>query len=652
MVTPPDTDRIPEAVPPLPLPEFEFADLEKGERIGTGGDADVYLASIDHDGYTYPVAVKEPRFEGTIRTGVLEKFETETKTWSKLNDHDNIVSVYASGADPIPWLALEYMENGTIESRLGSIDVAEALWLSGRIAEGIRYGHRHGVAHLDIKPANVLLRDTPKGKWNYPKVSDWGLAKMMLEHSNSIDGISPTYAAPEQFDTGEHGSPDDITDIYQLGAVIYALVAGEPPFTGSSTAVMQSVLQEEPAPPSAVNEDIPAAVDEIVLKALEKRKADRYSGVLSLRKELDRVFEEYVSGSSVSTTTTAEADDDHTENTYVTVSGGTDKDNQDSTGEQLQAPDANDSIASQTASTTQQDTTESQSSVLSRRIAVLGVTTVVGGGWLATQMSGGNTEDVGGEQTGPEAAVEQHRTGLTEGDAEVANEVIYRSGDISLRENIEPVESEVQNYEINEVSLEEYASQTGQRVSESQVTEFIDNSLSDTGGSEFTVVRWKETLVSEQGDEYSFERYYIIHNIDGKWLLVDILQEGLLDGSIEALTQFNQAYYNKNTDKVNQLLWQESQYYPLENIEITDNYYENSEYEVSVSQKTEANKGDDIMGRDGIMRRYPEVNEVVFYQWSARRKSGDTGGGVSETYVLLMIDDEWKVALEEEFNMN
>lgn len=386
--------RIPEAVPPLPLPEFEYCELEKRERIGTGGDADVYRATIDHNDHTYPVAIKQPRFEGTIQRRVLEKFQTEAQTWSNLADHDNIVSVYAWGMEPLPWLALEFMDGGTLNARIGSVDVAEALWLSGRIAEGIRHGHRHGVAHLDIKPTNLLLRDTPAGKWDYPKVSDWGLAKLLLEHSNSIEGISPTYAAPEQFDADEYGSPDDITDIYQLGAVAYALLVGEPPFTGSSTAVMQGVLQEEPDPPSTSNPKVPAAVDDAVLKALAKQKDDRYQSVLLFRKELNRLFEEYVGGSLETTAASVDAEQHTSSDTAPTTES-------DETGEgvanvtRADAPTReqsttkkNEESNSTVVSTQQRDSPESESSVLTRRrmLGILGVGVVgVGGGWMVGQ---------------------------------------------------------------------------------------------------------------------------------------------------------------------------------------------------------------------------------------------------------------------------
>jgi len=299
MPGPDDHPRIPSVVPPHPLSDFAYEDLDRGDRIGTGGDANVYYATVDRNGETYPVAVKEPRFEGTLHQQVLDRFRNEAETWANLDDHDNIVTVYSWNTAPVPWLALEYMDGGTLASKVGSIGVAEALWLSGRIAEGIRHGHRHGVAHLDIKPSNVLLRGTGDGSWEYPKVSDWGLAKLLLEHSKSVEGLSPTYAAPEQFDTDEFGRPDDITDIYQLGTVVYELLAGEPPFSGSATAVMQSVLHDEPEPPSAVNPAVPSAVDEILLKALAKRKDERYQGVLPFRQDIDTVFEEHVVGDPV-----------------------------------------------------------------------------------------------------------------------------------------------------------------------------------------------------------------------------------------------------------------------------------------------------------------------------------------------------------------
>ncbi|QGX93984.1 hypothetical protein EI982_03910 [Haloplanus rallus] len=370
MVGPDQHERIPAAVSPLSIADFDYEALTIGERIGTGGDADVYLATVVRDGTEFPVAVKQPRFEGTLHRRVVEAFEAEAETWARLDDHDNVVSVYAWGTDPLPWMALEYMDGGTLDARLGAEDPAEALWLAGRIAEGVRHGHRHGVAHLDLKPTNVLLRETPPETWPYPKVSDWGLAKLLLDHSNSVEGFSPAYAAPEQFDADEYGGTDDITDIYQLGAVVYALLTGEPPFTGSSAAVMRGVLQERPVPPSERRPSLPPAVDEVVMTALAKRKADRYDGVLPMRNELDRLFEATVadtSGSVAGATAGAAADPFETAARANQHGGGAER---TETG-----------VSSESKSS--ENESEGGGFVTRRRVlGVLGVGVVGAGGWL------------------------------------------------------------------------------------------------------------------------------------------------------------------------------------------------------------------------------------------------------------------------------
>lgn len=400
MVDPSTYDRIPEAVPPLPLSEFTYEDIEKESRIGTGGDADVYRATIEQEGYTYTIAVKEPRFEGTVQKRILKKFEEEAKTWARIDDNKNIVSVYAWEAEPLPWLGLEYMDAGTLQEKIGDVSLSEALWLSGRIAEGIRYGHRHGVAHLDIKPTNVLLRDTGAGTWDYPKVSDWGLAKMLLEHSNSIEGISPTYAAPEQFDADEYGSPDDITDIYQLGAVVYALVTGEPPFSGSSTAVMQSVLQEEPDKPSEINPSVPSAVDEIILKTLAKEKEKRYETVAGFRQDLDELFEKHISDDLSVSKPSRETPQPRSTNQTVAKETNQAEDEKlvedtssnNNSSQTLSSDDIHDGSPESSAATRKNET-GNYSSLVSRRraLALLGVS---GGGIMvaATQFGDNNTQ--------------------------------------------------------------------------------------------------------------------------------------------------------------------------------------------------------------------------------------------------------------------
>ncbi|GAB3329958.1 hypothetical protein GCM10027355_36110 [Haloplanus salinarum] len=224
--------------------------------------------------------------QGTVHTGTVERVLEEAKTWDKLDDHDHIVGVIDYGAEPVPWIAMEYMDAGDLTERAGELGFEQALWTAVSITRGVRHAHRRGVAHLDLKPSNVLFRSV-EGSWDVPKIADWRLSKHLLEHSKSMQGLSPQYAAPEQFDT-DRGAADDVTDIYQLGAVIYELFTGEPPFEGTAAEAMHRVLHDEPTPPSEVA-DVPPALDEVLLTALAKDKTDRYDGVLLLRDALQRL---------------------------------------------------------------------------------------------------------------------------------------------------------------------------------------------------------------------------------------------------------------------------------------------------------------------------------------------------------------------------
>jgi serine/threonine protein kinase len=359
---------IPAFVEPLSDISFGYEDINKNDKIGSGGEANVYDGTVTVNGNSHRIALKEPRFEGTIQTEVFERFKREAETWSELDSHNNIVSVYGYGVGSLPWIALEYMDGGTLASKTNELDTAEALWMAGRIAEGIHHGHRHGIAHLDLKPTNVLTRQTPEGKWEYPKVSDWGLAKLLLEHSKSVEGLSPTYAAPEQFDADEYGRPDDITDIYQFGVIVYELLTGRPPFTGSATDVMQSILQEEPPAPTDVDSELPPQIDGVILKALEKEKADRYESMVLFRRELDKLFEEHTDENFV----LSESGSPSTGHTGTSTAGSTTDVPSEKTAQQSETSDS-----------------ESSSSGLPRRAAVgvLGTGVVGGGAYAFTQLN-------------------------------------------------------------------------------------------------------------------------------------------------------------------------------------------------------------------------------------------------------------------------
>jgi hypothetical protein len=278
-----------EALPDQPRLSLAYDDVQRADLLGTGGNAEVYRATVP--GYDGPVALKVPRVQGTLSSTAVEQFVEEAETWAKLDDHPHVVSLLDWGERPMPWLLMEYMDAGHLGERVGEVEPREAVWICSRVARALRHAHTRGVAHLDLKPANVLFATSPGDVWDVPKVSDWGLAKLLLEHSQSVEGLSPQYAAPEQFDAEAFGHPDIHTDVFQLGVVAYELLTGEQPFTGSHAAVMRAVMEDDPAPPSEVA-DVPPAVDDVVLRALEKEKRDRYEDVLLFRDALDELLVE------------------------------------------------------------------------------------------------------------------------------------------------------------------------------------------------------------------------------------------------------------------------------------------------------------------------------------------------------------------------
>jgi hypothetical protein len=276
-------------IPRGPEISVEYDKIITREPIGGGGSADVFKATYPTTGNDLQIAIKEPRITGTILAEKVERVMQEANTWNQLADHSHIVDVVDWGAQPVPWIAMEYMDGGHLGDRVGEMGVEQALWTALAITSGVRHAHNKGVAHLDLKPENILFRSV-EDAWDVPKVADWGLSRHLLEQSRSIQGLSPHYAAPEQFDT-EHASPDDVTDVYQLGAVFYELFTGQPPYSGRPTEVMRAVMDDEPSPPSEIA-DVPEALDEVVLTALAKNRSERYDDILYLRDALQKLFDE------------------------------------------------------------------------------------------------------------------------------------------------------------------------------------------------------------------------------------------------------------------------------------------------------------------------------------------------------------------------
>jgi serine/threonine protein kinase len=186
---------------------------------------------------------------------------------------------------------MEYMDGGDLSGCTGKISFEKKLWTGLAITKGVRYAHKRGVAHLDLKPTNILFRSV-ENAWDVPKIADWGLSKHLLEHSKSVEGLSPRYAAPEQLDPEQFGPTDTVTDVYQLGTVLYELFTGEPLFDGQTYEVINKIQSMNPTPPSD-RADLPEAIDDILLTALSTERVNRYDDVILLRNSLQEIWNDY-----------------------------------------------------------------------------------------------------------------------------------------------------------------------------------------------------------------------------------------------------------------------------------------------------------------------------------------------------------------------
>jgi serine/threonine protein kinase len=245
-------------------------------EVGAGGMATVFLArDLRHD---RAVALKVLRPELAAVIGA-ERFLAEIKLTANLQ-HPHILPLFDSGeADSYLFYVMPFVQGETLRDRLDrekQLPVADALRIAGEVASALDYAHRHGVVHRDIKPENILIHD------GQALVADFGIALAASKASGSRmteTGMSlgtPHYMSPEQA-MGER----EITarsDVYAIGAVLYEMLTGEPPFTGNTAqAVVARVLTESPRSLGTQRHTIPRHVEAAVLTALEKLPADRFA---------------------------------------------------------------------------------------------------------------------------------------------------------------------------------------------------------------------------------------------------------------------------------------------------------------------------------------------------------------------------------------
>ncbi len=262
---------IPRPMTPKSLPQ-EMADrYTASEFIGKGGFARVFKVQKPDGSW---VALKIPI---SLDAATGRSFIAELQNWTSLV-HDNIVRVNDYNIMPLPYFELELCD-GTLAELEKPVPPEHAAWLIFNICEGLKYAHARGILHRDLKPQNIMLRD------GVPKISDWGLSKVMMQSGTTTTsgGFTAYYAAPEQI---TNKPKDERTDIWQIGVILYELITGRLPFTGESMVeIGMAIATKTPERPGAVHPDA-EPLDKIIQKCLEKDPDQRYRSVIDLQKDL------------------------------------------------------------------------------------------------------------------------------------------------------------------------------------------------------------------------------------------------------------------------------------------------------------------------------------------------------------------------------
>ena len=279
-------------------PSSLFGEYELGEEIGRGGMGIVFKAR--HRKLNRIVALKMSLNGHYSLSTELERFRLEAEVAANL-DHPNIVPVYDEGEHGGRlFFSMKLVEGGSLAQEISRFleDPLAAARLLAAVARAIHFAHTRGAIHCDLKPANILLDEAGQ-----PHVTDFGLARRFgsdsaLTATGALLG-TPSYMAPEQ----ASGSRKELTpaaDIYGLGAILYELLTGQPPFRAPS--VMETVvlvLEREPEPPRSLRASVPVELEQICLKCLEKSPKERYPSAHVVAESL----EQFLRGEAIAGTT-------------------------------------------------------------------------------------------------------------------------------------------------------------------------------------------------------------------------------------------------------------------------------------------------------------------------------------------------------------
>jgi WD40 repeat protein len=262
-----------------------FGDYEIERELARGGMGVVFRAR--QISLNRPVALKMILAGQLANDTDVKRFYTEAEAAANL-DHPGIVPIFEVGQhEGQHYFSMGFVEGQSLAQKLadGPLPLREAAALMVKVAEAVEYAHNHGVIHRDLKPANILLDQAGN-----PRVTDFGLAKKLeadsgLTGSGQIMG-TPSYMPPEQAG-GRRGEVGPAADVYALGATLYALVTGRPPFQAATPMdTLLQVISDEPVSPRRLNASVPLDLETICLKCLEKEPGKRYAGAAAMGEDL------------------------------------------------------------------------------------------------------------------------------------------------------------------------------------------------------------------------------------------------------------------------------------------------------------------------------------------------------------------------------
>ena len=265
----------------------ELGDYELIEEVGRGGQGVVFRAR--QKSLNRIVALKVIGLGQWATQAHLKRFRLEAEAAASL-DHLCIVPIYEVGErDGQCYFSMRFIEGGKLDTvgRHSPMSIRQAVELMSKVARTVQYAHEHGILHRDIKPGNILL--DAKGE---PHLTDFGLARLVESESTITRTVevlgTPSYMAPEQA-AGNNTKLTHATDVYGLGAVLYQLLTGHPPFAGGTTyETIKLLLETEPRPPRLWNPKVDRDLSTICLKCIEKDPQRRYASALALAEDLER----------------------------------------------------------------------------------------------------------------------------------------------------------------------------------------------------------------------------------------------------------------------------------------------------------------------------------------------------------------------------